>query len=128
MNFPAQPPIPPTLLGGRKDDLGKPQISLIPYAALKEEAAVMMFGAAKYGRDNWRKGMDYTRLIDASLRHILAYANGQNIDTESGKSHLAHARCCLAMLIAYEHDALGYDDRPRNPSYPSLKQPEPSSP
>lgn len=93
---------------GVKHDQGKPQLSLIPRSALIAEAHVMGFGAEKYGRDNWKHGLHYTRLIDAALRHILAYNDGEDNDPETGLSHLAHARCCLGMLI----DTPGqWDDR-----------------
>lgn len=84
---------------GTKHDTGKPQLSLVPRVALEEEAAVMEFGAAKYGRYNYKKGFEYSRLIDAALRHIQAFNDGEDLDPESGKSHLAHARCCLGMLM-----------------------------
>jgi hypothetical protein len=98
-------------LEGRKDDAGKAPLSLIPRSALLAEADVLAFGAKKYQRDNWRKGMAYSRLIDAALRHVLAFADGEDADDETGLSHLAHARCCLAFLIEYEERGLGTDDR-----------------
>lgn len=84
---------------GLKHDSGKPSISLIPRKAIELEAQVMMFGAKKYAKNNWRQGIAYSRLIDAGLRHLLAYADGEDLDPETGISHLAHARCCLGMLI-----------------------------
>ena len=97
---------------GIKDDSKKPQISLIPRVALEAEARVLAFGNAKYGKGNWRLGLDYSRLIDASLRHILAYADGENGDPETGESHLAHARCCLGMLMVMPAE---WDDRTKPP-------------
>ena len=96
---------------GVKFDAGKPPLSLVSRVALEEEARVMDFGAKKYGRDNWRKGMDFSRLTDAALRHIYAFADGEDKDKETGLSHLAHARCCLAFLLEYEGKKLGKDDR-----------------
>lgn len=94
-----------------KHDTGKPMLSMTPYAALVEEARVMMFGMDKYGRDNWRNGFKWTRLIDAALRHLHAFNEGENNDPESGISHLAHARCCLAFLIEFEKTHPELDDR-----------------
>ena len=94
-----------------KFDSGKPPIALISRVALEEEARVMAYGEKKYGTHNWRNGMDYSRLLDASLRHILAYADGEDKDPETGLSHLAHARCCLAFLSEYEQRKVGNDDR-----------------
>ncbi len=99
------------LTEGVKHDQGKPPISLINRRALEEEARVMAFGATKYAAHNWRKGILASRLLDAALRHILAYADGENVDPETGLSHLAHARCCLAFQIELEHTHPNLDDR-----------------
>ena len=97
--------------GSKKFDKGKPPLSLIPLAALEAEAKVFAFGAAKYGRDNFKLGMEWTRLVDACLRHVYAFSNGEDIDKESGLSHLGHARCCLSMLLYYTENNKGKDDR-----------------
>ena len=76
-----------------------------------EEALVMGFGEKKYGRDNWRQGMAWSRLIDAALRHIHAFNDGEDFDRETGYHHLAHARCCLAFLIEYYTTHPEKDDR-----------------
>lgn len=93
---------------GVKHDDGKPPISLIPRRAIEEEARVFGFGADKYGKGNWRGGLLYSRLIDAALRHVLAFADGENNDPESGLPHTAHARACLAMLMQIDES---WDDR-----------------
>ncbi len=84
---------------GTKNDQGKPDLSLIPLSALEEEAKGFMLGAQKYGRHNYKKGMESHRLVAAALRHIQAWEQSEDNDPESGASHLGHARCCLAMLI-----------------------------
>lgn len=102
---------PPSEMSGVKFDNGKPPLGLIPRQALEAEARVMAFGAEKYGRDNWRGGMDWSRLTDAALRHITAFVDGEDLDPETGLPHLAHARCCMAFLLAYGALELGQDDR-----------------
>ncbi len=97
--------------GGTKRDTGKPQLSLIPRIALEAEARVFGFGAKKYDRFNFKKGFKYSRLIDASLRHITAFNDGEDLDPETGESHLAHARCCLAMLLDTMELGTSTDDR-----------------
>ena len=99
-----------------KLDTGKPAISLIPTSALNEEARVLMMGVEKYGKGNWRKGMAWSRLIDASLRHLTAYYGGEDIDPESGLSHLAHVRCNMAFLIEYQNTHQDLDDREKSAS------------
>jgi hypothetical protein len=97
--------------GGVKFDMGKPQLSLLPASALNEIALVLAYGAEKYGRDNWRNGMDWTRLIDASLRHLHAFNNGEDLDPESGISHVAHAACSLMFLLEYLEAHPDFDNR-----------------
>lgn len=94
-----------------KFDAGKPPLGLISRMALEEEAKVMEFGKQKYGTHNWRSGMDFSRLVDAALRHLYAFADGEDHDRETGLSHLAHARCCMAFLLEYQGKRLGTDDR-----------------
>lgn len=88
-----------------KHDSGKPDLSLIPLSALVEEAKGFQLGEKKYGRHNYKSGMESHRLVGAALRHILAWESGEDLDPESGASHLGHARCCLAMLL--EQQRLG---------------------
>lgn len=97
--------------GGTKHDQGKAPLSLISYAALEAEARVMGYGEKKYSRHNYKKGFPYGRLIDAALRHIGAFNSGQDLDPETGESHLAHARCCLGMLMECIHLGTATDDR-----------------
>ena len=93
--------IPPTT--GVKFDNDKPQWSLLPFKALKEVVDVLTYGAKKYAPDNWKKVPNAKqRYIDAGFRHFTAYAAGEKLDPETGKSHLAHAICCLLYLLAFE--------------------------
>lgn len=95
----------------KKFDDGKPDLSLHPPEAIFEIGRVWTFGAAKYGAHNWRKGLGWRRQIAAALRHIFAYLGGEDKDPESGLSHLAHACCCLMMLITFQITGVGTDDR-----------------
>lgn len=52
------------------------------------------------GTDNWRLGLKQRRLIDAALRHLLAYNDGEDLDPETGLSHLLHLSCCA--MFAFE--------------------------
>ncbi len=69
------------------------------------------FGAEKYEPDNWKHVPDSKRrYFDAAQRHLWAWKEGEQIDPESGKHHLAHALCCLTFL--YEHDIMySVDDK-----------------
>jgi hypothetical protein len=97
--------------GAVKADTGKPALSLIPSSALFGMGAVLTFGAKKYAAHNWRKGMDWSRLLDALLRHTMAVVDGEDTDQETGLPHVYHAMCCLAFLGEYQAKSLGRDDR-----------------
>lgn len=89
--------------GGRKFDGDKLEYGLTPPLALKAMVDVLTFGAQKYERDNWKRVPDSKRrYFDALQRHLWAWKEGEQLDPESGKHHLAHAMCCLSFL--YEHD------------------------
>lgn len=98
---------------GRKDDTGKMPMELIPPEFIEATATVLGFGARKYEARNWEKGMDWGRVFGALMRHMWAWWRGEKADAETGYSHLWHASCCLAFLIAYEARGTGNDDRPR---------------
>ena len=100
--------------GATKYDNGKPPLSIIPREGLELTAKVFKFGADKYGRDNYRLGMEWSRLVDAAMRHLVAFYDGEDLDPESGLSHLGHALCCLNMLALYEAKKRGTDDRPKD--------------
>lgn len=96
---------------GIKHDTGKPPLSLISYESLIGEARALEYGAGKYGKNNYKLGMDWSRLLDAAMRHISAFAHGESNDPESSLSHLFHAKASLGMLIYYVENELGKDDR-----------------
>jgi len=83
---------------GVKFDAEKAALDLIPLEALIGLGNVLTFGAKKYQRANWANGIEYSRLISAALRHIAAFNAGQDMDPESGLSHIDHALCNLAFL------------------------------
>lgn len=82
-----------------KNDQNKPPLSMIPREGLELAAKAFAYGAAKYTRGNFREsGMAWSRLVDAAMRHLVAMANGEMVDPESGNEHLAHALASLNML------------------------------
>lgn len=98
---------------GRKDDAGKARHDLIPPELPHAVAQVLAFGASKYGERNWEKGMTWGRPFAALMRHLWAWWRGEPYDPETGMSHLWHAACCIAFLVAYEERREGTDDRPK---------------
>lgn len=98
--------------GGIKHDGGKPRTELMSSAALIELSKVLEYGSRKYSPWNWAKGLSYSRVVGAALRHLLAWKDGEDKDPETGLSHLAHAMCNLMFLLDYEdRDVKELDDR-----------------
>lgn len=88
---------------GRKFDGDKPDYTLVPWDALEEIVKVLDFGAKKYERDNWQHvDSASNRYLAAAFRHLAAVNQGEQMDPESGLSHLAHAGCCVLFLLALE--------------------------
>lgn len=80
----------------KKNDKGKLQWSLMPFEQLEDVVRVLMKGAEKYGKDNWKNCDDISRYEDALMRHVVSYNKGERNDPEDNLPHLAHAICnCL---------------------------------
>lgn len=83
-------------------DLRNLLIGRIGYRDMLEGTTkVLQFGAKKYAGHNWRKGMKWSYVISAALRHLLAIKWGEEMDPETGLSHYYHVGCCLAFLSEY---------------------------
>jgi hypothetical protein len=98
-------------LTGRKNDEGKLKYNLVPFDALDNVVRVFTNGASKYSDRNWEGGFTWGRLSSAALRHISAWEQGNDLDEEWQLPHLAHAICCLLMLLALTLRGKGQDDR-----------------
>ena len=100
---------------GYKDDAGKLRYSLIPPDALREVVQVYTDGAAKYGDDNWLKGMSHKRVFDALMRHAQAWLQGEDVDQDppgdAKQYHMAAVAWCALALLTYRLRGLGTDDR-----------------
>lgn len=96
---------------GTKFDAGKPRMDLLDPYAIEQLAQVLTFGAEKYAPHNWRKGISFSRLIAAALRHIMAFQRGEDNDPETGLPHCAHAMCCMMFIVALMKYKPEMDDR-----------------
>lgn len=85
---------------GMKYDSEKNRLDLLSAPWIEGVGLVLTFGAHKYAAHNWRKGIAQSRLLGAGLRHMFKHLAGENMDPETGLSHLLHASCCL--MFAYE--------------------------
>jgi hypothetical protein len=93
-------------------DGGKLRYDLIPADALDELAKVYTAGAEKYADRNWEAGMSWSRAFGSLMRHAWAWMRGEDIDSESGLPHMAHAAFRCLQLLAYAKRGVGGDDRP----------------
>jgi hypothetical protein len=94
-----------------KNDSGKPDISLIPYIALVRGAEAFMVGERKYGRYNFYKGMEATRIASAGIRHFFKWLKGEEYDEVDGQHHLGAVIACASMLSAQQEEGTLIDNR-----------------
>jgi hypothetical protein len=108
-----------------KDAVGvrKAPMSTVSCAVLAEVGVAMLEGAAKYGRHNYRAiGVSASVYYDATMRHLMGWWEGEDIDPDSGLSHVTKAIASLVVLRDAMIQAKFNDDRPPRsvPFYPSL--------
>lgn len=96
---------------GKKNDQEKPDLSLIPREAMWEMGKALTYGAKKYGRYNFREGIDITRCTSAAMRHITQFLDGEDIDEETQCIHLGNAMAGLAMALWMFKNKPEHDDR-----------------
>lgn len=98
-----------------KDSIGKRKVPLsyLCGPSLAHEALAMKDGANKYGRGNFREApVKATIYIDAALRHIFDWLDGEEFAPDSGVHHLGHAKATLAIILDAMHKGTLIDDRP----------------
>jgi hypothetical protein len=98
-----------------KDSVGikKVPFSTVPSEVTAEVGLAMLEGALKYGRHNYRAvGVRASVYYDAAMRHLTSFWEGQDIDPDSGLSHLVKAIACLYVLRDSQCMGNWVDDRP----------------
>ena len=101
---------------GTKYDSGKDRWDLLPYEAIEEVVKVYTGGAQKYDDWNWAKGIKYSRVFAAAMRHMMAFwwRRKKTNEEDFGLHHLAHVIwCCLTLLYYDKHPDIysQFDDR-----------------
>lgn len=104
-----------------KDMVGiaKAPMSTVSAAVMAEVGVAMMEGALKYGRHNYRaSGVRSSVYYDATLRHLMSWWEGEDLDPDSRMSHITKAITSLVVLRDAMIQGMVEDDRPpRSPDF-----------
>ena len=98
-----------------KDVLGiaKAPMSTVSAVVLAEIGVAMFEGASKYGKFNYRAvGVRASVYYDATMRHLMAWFEGEDIDPDSRMHHITKAITSLVVLRDAMIQGLVTDDRP----------------
>ena len=98
-----------------KDIVGihKAPMSTVSAAVLAEVGVAMLEGAAKYGRHNYRAvGVRSSVYYDGTMRHLMDWWEGTDIDPDSGMHHITKAITSLIVLRDAMIQGMCTDDRP----------------
>lgn len=87
------------------------QLGALDPKALLAVGEVAGFGAGKYARFNYVRGFAWSLAFDALMRHAMMWADGVDLDEESGLPHMAHAAWQCLCLLTFAMRERGTDDR-----------------
>ncbi len=93
-------------------------MQLLSPSAMRETAWALGYGAfnKKYGPRNYRTaGVNATTYVGAIMRHLSAWNDGEDLDPESGLSHIAHVSACCDILLDTMACGMMNDDRSKKP-------------
>ena len=110
-----------------KDVVGirKVPMSTVSAPVMAEIGVAMLEGACKYGRHNYRAvGVQASVYYDATLRHLMAWWEGEDFDPDSNLSHITKALASLVVLRDAMIQGKFNDDRPPRSRdfYPQLNE------
>ena len=104
------------------EEIGNPKVGAaskkyslryMPLSANIEANRALENGAEKYGLCNWRDtNVKASVYIDAALRHIAQWQEGQENASDSTVHNLGHAMASLAIIIDAQAQGVMIDDRP----------------
>lgn len=100
-----------------KDAIGcrKPPLSAVPWPVIYELGAAMFEGASKYRRHNYRMARIRASIyFDATMRHLVQWWEGEDLDPDSGIHHITKAIASLVVLRDAMIQKMVVDDRPPN--------------
>lgn len=110
----AKPVIPTPQVLAERFNTGKPELHYVLTfpEALRGIARVTTYGSKKYAPYNYTKGAPASQSVSCALRHLMAWFAGEDIDSESGHSHLDHFIWNAARLAHEMATRPELDDRP----------------
>lgn len=98
-----------------KNALGVKKVPMhtVPCAVLMEMGLGMLEGGRKYGTHNYRSmGVLASVYYDGAMRHLMDWWEGEDVDPDSGLSHITKALTCLCVLRDSMIMGNWKDDRP----------------
>lgn len=104
-----------TKLTNPKDVVGirKAPMSTVPANVIAEVGVAMLEGASKYGRHNYRvAGVRASVYYDGTMRHVMSWWEGEDLDPDSNLSHITKAIASLVVLRDAMVQDMWTDDRP----------------
>jgi hypothetical protein len=95
----------------------KLHVELVPVQGILSDARAIDFGAKKYSAWGWYDSaradqFAWSVSYGALLRHLYAWIGGEELDPESGLSHLDHVGANVKFLQTFIAEDIGVDDRP----------------
>lgn len=98
---------PKDLVGAKKVN-----VDCVPTSAIIETAIVLGLGAKKYGPYNWREQpIQMVTYVNAAIRHLYALLDGEDLDSETGRTHFASVMAGMAILIDAQRVGTLVDNR-----------------
>ncbi|MDI6854411.1 MAG: DUF5664 domain-containing protein [Deltaproteobacteria bacterium] len=97
---------------GSRHNRGKLRYDLVSPKALRHLVEVYTMGAEKYDDRNWERGLPLMETFASLQRHAWAWAEGEDLDPESGLHHMAHVMWNAAAILHFYGSRPDLDDRP----------------
>jgi len=102
--------------GGKRMNNNKIRVGLVPPSLVYAVANVFEAGLVKYEADNWRRGMNWSTVLESMERHLLKFKNNEDIDSETLQNHISHIAANCAILLEYLETCPELDDRYKGPT------------
>lgn len=93
----------------------KPALAQLPLAGMSAQSLAHMDGDYKYGFRNWRKDpVEAVTYINAALRHLMLWAEGEEDARDTGVPNLGGVMACCAILLDAQANGTLIDNRSKS--------------